>query len=99
MGGSLQALGGQNLIEAAAMGVPAILGPHMFNFAAVTTAAVVANAAVQLEHVSALKQTIERLATDKTKLQAMSAAAQAFTQQHRGTTQRLIAAIAGLLKS
>jgi 3-deoxy-D-manno-octulosonic-acid transferase len=99
MGGSLQPLGGQNLIEAATMGVPAILGPNMFNFAQVTTAAVAANAAVQLEHVSALKQTIARLASDKTKLRAMSAAAQAFTQQHRGTTQRLIAAIAGLLKS
>jgi 3-deoxy-D-manno-octulosonic-acid transferase len=99
MGGSLQPLGGQNLIEAAAMGVPTILGPHMFNFAQVSTAAVAAHAAVQLADVAALKPTIESLARDKVKLQEMSAAAQAFTLQHRGTTQRLIVAIAGLVKS
>ncbi|MGQ2965570.1 lipid IV(A) 3-deoxy-D-manno-octulosonic acid transferase [Methylophilus sp.] len=98
MGGSLQPLGGQNLIEAATMGVPTILGPNMFNFAQVTAEAVAANAAVQLQDVAELKRTIANLASDKVKLRSMSAAAQEFTQQHRGTTQRLIVAIAGLLK-
>lgn len=99
MGGSLQPLGGQNLIEAATMGVPTILGPHMFNFAQVTREAVAANAAVQLADVAELKNMIANLAKDKAKVRAMSEAAKDFTVQHRGTTQRLMAAINKLLKT
>jgi 3-deoxy-D-manno-octulosonic-acid transferase len=99
MGGSLQPLGGQNLIEAATMGVPTILGPHMFNFAQVTQAAVAANAAVQMADIAELKNTIANLAKDKAKVRSMSEAAKGFTVQHRGTTQRLMAAIKGLLKT
>lgn len=98
MGGSLQPLGGQNLIEAAAMGVPTILGPHMFNFAQVTQAAVAADAAVQLEDVTELRGMIAAWATDKARVQKMSQAAKGFTLQHRGTTARLMAVIAPLLK-
>jgi len=98
MGGSLQPLGGQNLIEAAAMGVPTILGPHMFNFAQVTQAAVIADAAVQLGDVAELHNMIATLAADKNKVQTMAQAAKGFTLQHRGTTERLMAAIEELLK-
>lgn len=98
MGGSLQPLGGQNLIEAAAMGTPTILGPHMFNFAQVTQAAVMADAAVQLIDVSELHAMIANLAADKGKVATMAQAAKGFTAQHRGTTQRLMTAIAPLLK-
>ncbi|MDP8567818.1 lipid IV(A) 3-deoxy-D-manno-octulosonic acid transferase [Methylophilus aquaticus] len=98
MGGSLQPLGGQNLIEAAAMGVPTILGPHMFNFAQVTQAAVAADAAVQLSDVTELSGMIAALAADKAKVHKMSQAAKGFTLQHRGATQRLMAVIGPLLK-
>ncbi|WP_343223997.1 lipid IV(A) 3-deoxy-D-manno-octulosonic acid transferase [Methylophilus sp. YYY-1] len=98
MGGSLQPLGGQNLIEAAAMGVPTILGPHMFNFAQVAQAAVMADAAVQLKDVSELHGMVAALAADKTRVRTMAEAAKGFTLQHRGTTERLMAAIAPLLK-
>jgi len=98
MGGSLQPLGGQNLIEAAAMGVPTILGPHMFNFTQVAQAAVLADAAVQLKEVSELHGMIATLAADKLKVRMMAEAAKGFTAQHRGTTERLMMAIAPLLK-
>lgn len=99
MGGSLQPLGGQNLIEAAAMGVPTILGPNMFNFAQVTQAAVIADAAVQLGDVKELHGMIATLAADRSKVQTMAQAAKGFTLQHRGTTQRLMVAIDQLLPS
>jgi 3-deoxy-D-manno-octulosonic-acid transferase len=98
MGGSLQPLGGQNLIEAAAMGVPTILGPHMFNFTQVAQAAVMADAAVQLKDVSELHGMVAALAADKGKLHTMAEAAKGFTAQHRGTTERLMEAISELLK-
>lgn len=98
MGGSLQPLGGQNLIEAAAMGVPTILGPHMFNFTQVAQAAVLADAAVQLRDVRELHEMIATLAADKVKVATMAEAAKGFTLQHRGTTERLMMAIAPLLE-
>ncbi len=98
MGGSLQPLGGQNLIEAATMGVPTILGPNMFNFAQVTREAVAAKAAVQIDDVSQLSSVVRELAENIEKRAAMAQAAKAFTIQHRGTTQRLIIAIEELLK-
>jgi 3-deoxy-D-manno-octulosonic-acid transferase len=99
MGGSLQPLGGQNLIEAATMGVPTILGPHMFNFAQVTREAVAANAAVQINDVSELASQVDTLTRNVERRKAMSRAAKEFTFQHRGTTRRLIAAIEKLLKA
>lgn len=98
MGGSLQPLGGQNLIEAAAMGVPTILGPHMFNFAQVAQAAVMADAAVQLKDVSELHGMVAALAADKARVRTMAEAAKGFTAQHRGTTERLMMAIAPFLE-
>ncbi|NTV10456.1 MAG: 3-deoxy-D-manno-octulosonic acid transferase, partial [Zoogloea sp.] len=43
IGGSWQPLGGQNLIEACAVGCPVIVGPHTFNFSAATTPASMAS--------------------------------------------------------
>jgi 3-deoxy-D-manno-octulosonic-acid transferase len=36
VGGSLVALGGQNLLEACALGKPVLIGPHTYNFAEAT---------------------------------------------------------------
>src|SRR5690606_37470939 len=36
VGGSLQAIGGHNLLEPAAVGTPAVTGPHLHNFAEIS---------------------------------------------------------------
>ncbi|MEK7207294.1 MAG: lipid IV(A) 3-deoxy-D-manno-octulosonic acid transferase, partial [Pseudomonadota bacterium] len=48
IGGSLVPTGGHNLLEAAAMGKPAIFGPHMFNFQEISQMALERGAAVQI---------------------------------------------------
>ena len=48
LGGSFEALGGQNLIEAAACGCPVIMGPHTFNFAEAAAQAIDAGAALRV---------------------------------------------------
>ena len=40
IGGSLLPFGGQNLIEACAVGTPVLIGPHTYNFAQATELAV-----------------------------------------------------------
>ncbi len=93
MGGSLQPLGGQNLIEAAAMGVPTVLGPHMFNFAEISQAAVAAGAACAITQLSALPEALNRLLLDPALQRRLSAAASQFAASHRGSTQRLLQAL------
>jgi 3-deoxy-D-manno-octulosonic-acid transferase len=48
VGGSLVPAGGHNLLEAAAAGVPAVIGPHVFNFSQITELLISEGAAVQV---------------------------------------------------
>ena len=97
MGGSLQPLGGQNLIEAAVMGVPVIVGPHMFNFAQITQTALATGAAIQITDPAQLHAVIARLRHAPQQRQQMAEAARQFTQQHQGTTARLMTALRPLI--
>jgi 3-deoxy-D-manno-octulosonic-acid transferase len=97
VGGSLLPLGGQNLIEAIAVGVPTIVGPHTFNFAEATTQAIAANAAVRVADADALVTQIAALLADPKRRAGMRAAALAFHAAHRGAADRLWAWLAPLL--
>ena len=93
IGGSLLPLGGQNLIEAAAMSKPILIGPHTFNFAEVSELAVQAGAALRVANADALALTLGDLLKAPERIKAMSVAALAFSDRHRGATERLIALI------
>lgn len=93
IGGSLLPLGGQNLIEAAAMGKPVLIGPHTFNFAEVSELAIQAGAAQRVANAEELALTAGDLLKAPEKIKAMSAAALAFSGRHRGATERLMALI------
>ena len=54
IGGSLVPVGGHNLLEAAAVGVPAAIGPHVFNFTNITRLLIEQQAAVQIENSATL---------------------------------------------
>ena len=93
IGGSLLPLGGQNLIEAAAMGKPVLIGPHTFNFAKVSELAVQAGAARRVENADELMLSVGDLLKAPEKIKAMSVAALAFSDRHRGATERLMALV------
>ena len=99
IGGSLLPLGGQNLIEAAAMGKPVLIGPHTFNFAEVSELAVQAGAALRVTNAEELALAVEDLLKAPEKIKAMSVAALAFADRHRGATDRLMALIDETCKS
>jgi 3-deoxy-D-manno-octulosonic-acid transferase len=94
IGGSLLPLGGQNLIEACALGKPVLIGPHTFNFALVTEEAIAAGAAVRLQDAQALLAMMGKLLADDTARHAMGARALEFAHVHRGATARTV----GLLR-
>ncbi|MBC8727928.1 lipid IV(A) 3-deoxy-D-manno-octulosonic acid transferase [Paraburkholderia sp. UCT2] len=97
IGGSLLPLGGQNLIEACAVGVPVLIGPHVFNFTQATADAVAAGAAVQVQDPTDLARALRELFGDKSRRLAMGGAAAAFAARHRGATARTVNVLAALL--
>ena len=90
IGGSLLPLGGQNLIEALAVGAPVLIGPHTFNFNEAAIGAVAAGAAQRVADAEALIQAVEALLRDPAQRDAMQEAACAFHAAHRGATARLM---------
>lgn len=98
IGGSLLPLGGQNLIEACAVGKPVLVGPHTFNFSAVSEEAVAAGAALRVEDARATLQAGLRLLRNDGERSRMGAAALAFAQQHRGATLRTMKLLQPLIR-
>ncbi|MFM0286034.1 lipid IV(A) 3-deoxy-D-manno-octulosonic acid transferase [Paraburkholderia megapolitana] len=97
IGGSLLPLGGQNLIEACAVGVPVLIGPHVFNFTQATADAVAVGAAVQVQDPADLARVLRDLFGDRPRRTAMGAAASAFAARHRGATARTVDVLTTLL--
>ncbi|HYB50859.1 MAG TPA: lipid IV(A) 3-deoxy-D-manno-octulosonic acid transferase [Burkholderiaceae bacterium] len=89
IGGSLQPLGGQNLIEACACGCPVVLGPHMFNFAQAAEDALAAGAARRVSDASQALLAMQQICAVPQQ-QHMAAAALDFARAHRGATERTV---------
>lgn len=97
IGGSLLPLGGQNLIEAAAVGTPVLIGPHTFNFTEASELAIQAGAALRVQDAGELASVASRLLCDPAARAAMGQAGLDFSQRHRGATARLMALISPYL--
>jgi 3-deoxy-D-manno-octulosonic-acid transferase len=89
VGGSLLPLGGQNLLEPIAVGVPTLVGPHMFNFAEASSRAIDAGAARRVADADELLTEIRALLDDPAARAAMRERALAFAAAHRGAADRL----------
>ncbi|MGH8717268.1 MAG: 3-deoxy-D-manno-octulosonic acid transferase, partial [Burkholderiales bacterium] len=90
VGGSLLPLGGQNLLEACAMGKPVLIGPHTFNFAEASELAVQAGAAQRVRDAAELGSAVKALFADEAKRKAMGEAGRAFCAAHQGATQKIL---------
>lgn len=96
IGGSLLPFGGQNLIEAAACGCPTQVGPHTFNFSQAAEDAIACGAAHRIDDADEAAKSVEELLGNRQELQKMHDAAIAFSQAHRGATERTVALIRNL---
>lgn len=98
IGGSLLPLGGQNLIEACALGKPVLIGLHTHNFETVSNDAVTAGVALRVADARAMVQEARRLLHADVERIVMGAKARAFAEQHRGATARTMALIKPLIR-
>jgi 3-deoxy-D-manno-octulosonic-acid transferase len=99
MGGSLLPLGGQNFIEACALGRPIILGEHTFNFQQASADVIDARAAIRINDVGDLVKAMDLLLTNHQVKEDMSTNALDFANQHTGATQKIVAVIQQILRA
>jgi 3-deoxy-D-manno-octulosonic-acid transferase len=97
IGGSLLPLGGQNLIEACALGKPVLVGLHTFNFDLVTHDAITISAALRVDDAEHLMRESVRLLADDGLRSVMGVQAARFARQHRGATLRTLALLQPLI--
>ncbi|MFC0131335.1 3-deoxy-D-manno-octulosonic acid transferase [Massilia eurypsychrophila] len=90
IGGSLLPLGGQNLIEACAVGKPVLIGEHTFNFAQASDEAVAAGGAQRVHDADHMLKLAASLLRDGAVREAMGERAMAFANRHRGATARTL---------
>ena len=90
IGGSLLPFGGQNLIEACALGRPVIVGPHTFNFEEASESAIRAGAAVRVVDARAALDMAAAISGERGGREMGDKAAREFVAAHRGAVPRLM---------
>lgn len=95
--GSFAPLGGQNLIEACAAGVPVIVGPHTFNFKQAAEDAIEAGAAQRAPDAAQAVDAAMVLLADEARRRRGGEAARAWFGAHAGATGRTLDALASWL--
>ena len=97
VGGSLDRVGGHNVLEPAALQKPILIGPHTFNFAEITDTMVRENGAVRVADGAALGSQVVRILSDPQRAAAMTRAALSVVERERGAVPRTVTAIEELL--
>ena len=93
IGGSLLPFGGQNLIEACAVGKPVLIGPHTYNFTQASILAVEYGAAVPVQDINGLVDALQHLLRQPEILLLMGNAGLAFVNANRGATEQALTQI------
>lgn len=93
IGGSLLPFGGQNLIEACAVGKPVLIGPHTYNFAQASELAVEQGAALRVEDASAMAHAVQDLFANPESMKKMGTAGLQFVQSSQGATEMALSQV------
>jgi 3-deoxy-D-manno-octulosonic-acid transferase len=93
VGGSLVAHGGHNLLEPAALGVPVVTGPHVFNFNEICELLVAAGAAVRVADRKELLHTLRHWLEDANERHRVGQLGCQAVARNRGALQAVMAII------
>src|SRR5690606_28105544 len=88
--GSFQPLGGQNLIEACAIGVPVLVGPHTRNFEQAVVDAMDEGAALRASDPDVALHMALQLLDDPQRMTRMGEAGAHWVQKHTGAVARVV---------
>jgi 3-deoxy-D-manno-octulosonic-acid transferase len=84
VGGSLVRHGGHNLLEPAALGIPVVTGPHVFNFTEITRLLCAAGACRKVETVTGLERVVREWLEDTSERHAAGASGREVVEKNRG---------------
>jgi 3-deoxy-D-manno-octulosonic-acid transferase len=98
VGGSLVAVGGHNLLEPAALGLPVLTGPHYFNSREIALLLLKEGAALQVTDAQELAAVLRRLLDDREERRRIGAAGKQIVESNRGSVARLLALMAPWLE-
>lgn len=99
VGGSLVPAGGHNLIEPAALGLPLITGPYMFNFTEVSRLLREAGAVTEITNANDLGAAVVRHLQDANLRHAAGERGRRLVEQNRGALHKLVEWIVHYLPS
>jgi len=94
VGGSLQDVGGHNLLEPAATRTPIVTGPHLHNFADISQRLSAAGALRIARDEAGVAAELEALLGNAMAREAMAAAGHALVESGRGALERTLALVA-----
>jgi 3-deoxy-D-manno-octulosonic-acid transferase len=87
VGGSLVPVGGHNVLEACAVGLPVVFGPHMFNFDEISQLTLSKRAGVQVDSINGLVSAISRYLDDPNLRFETGEKGKKLVQQNRGALE------------
>ena len=90
VGGSLVSVGGHNLLEPAAVGVPVLFGPHVENVAELAEVLERSGAGKRVHDAAGLGREVRRLLDDETERSEMSRRAVQVLEANRGALERSV---------
>lgn len=99
VGGSLVPLGGQNIMEPAALGLPVVSGPHTFNFAQIASDLESAGGLTRVNDAAELAQVVVRLLQFDNERVAQGSRAQAYVTANRGAAEWVAGQLAAMVPS
>ena len=99
VGGSLQPVGGHNLLEPAAVGTAMVTGPHLHNFVEISRRLKEAGALQVRDDAEGIALALQELLQDPAVRSDMAAAGRALVEQGRGALARTLQMIAADLPS
>ncbi|MDH3639831.1 MAG: lipid IV(A) 3-deoxy-D-manno-octulosonic acid transferase, partial [Gammaproteobacteria bacterium] len=91
VGGSFVRVGGHNVLEPCALGVPVVFGPHMFNFQDISELIVENGAGVMIESAAQLAGVVGELLADANRRFKMGETGKGLIEQNRGALRRTLA--------
>ena len=90
LGGTLVPVGGHNILEPAAAGLPVLVGPQTWTVQTHVDELELEGAAFRVDGMKTLSATVLRLARDETLRRAAGESAQRCVDRHRGATERTV---------
>ncbi len=91
VGGSLAPVGGHNILEPLAVGVPVMFGPYMVNFKEIADNVLSQQAAIQCQNEAQIIEHLLKLYKDEPIRNALVSKGTAFIERNKGATEKIMA--------